>query len=607
MTVTETIPDLFARQAAAYGEAPLFHAKRDGQYQAISWRQAAEDVSALAGFLIGQGLARGDRVLLLSENRPEWGIADVAIQSAGAWTVPIYPTLGAPDIRVIARDCRPALCMASSPDQAQKLLEAAVHECGSRRLVVMQPGPPPWPADWTPWPEALAQGRAQHEQLQGQLAERRRQMSPESTATLLYTSGTTGEPKGVMLSHRNLLSNVAAGLQVIPISRGDLHLSFLPLCHVFERMAGWYLMLAAGASVAYAESMDTVPQNMLEVHPTVMLGVPRFFEKLYARIQEGLRQLPAPRRQLAQWALGIGRASAARRLAAQPIPAWLAVQQAMAECLVFQKLRARLGGALRFFVSGSAPLSKEIGEFFYSVGVTILEGYGLTETSPVITVNRLGSVRFGSVGEPLPGVEVRLADDGEILTRGPHVMQGYFEKPEATCAAIAEGWLRTGDIGRMDPQGYLYVTDRKKDLIKTAGGKFIAPQKLENLLVMDPAVSQAFVYGDRQPYCVALIVPNMEYLRRYAEQAGIRTASVHELVRHERVHGFYWRRVEERQRDLARFEQIKKISLLDQEFSQASGELTPTLKAKRAIIAKRYESLLASLYAIPTSPSHTDQ
>ena len=595
--MTGTIPELFHRQAAIFGARTLFLVKRDGAFQPISWQQAAEDVQALATWLLRQEIRVGDRVLILSENRPEWGVADLAIQSVGAWTVPIYPTLPPADIELISANCQPVLAFASSGAQLVKLLQVKTRVPSLRALVLMDgPAAPPVVVSWA---ETLARGRELTEASQAAIDERRRHRGPEETCTLIYTSGTTGEPKGVMLSHRNFLSNVASCLQVMPIAHSDLHLSFLPLCHVFERMAGWYLMLQAGASVAYAESMDTIPEDMRQVRPTIMLGVPRFFEKLHDRIREALRSAPPLRRRIALWALNVGQRTTACREAQRPLPVGLRVQQALARRLVFKTLQQRLGGRLRFCVSGSAPLSEEIARFFFSVGVTILEGYGLTETSPVITANRLPVPRFGSVGQAVPGVEVRIADDGEILTRGPHVMQGYFQHPEATREVLSDGWLHTGDIGRLDEEGYLYITDRKKDLIKTSGGKFVAPQKLENLFVADPEISQAFVYGDRERYCVALIVPNAEALRRWAHEQGIPGDSLAQLVREPRVQAFYWDRVQQRQQALPSFEQVKRIALLDQEFSQAQGELTPTLKAKRQLIATRYAPILRQLYEVP--------
>ncbi len=591
----ETIPALFARQAAAFGSKTLFLATPDGASRSMTWQEVAQDVLALAGFLLSQRVETGDRVLILSENRPEWGLADLAIQSVGAWTVPLYPTLPAGEVSLIARDCQPVVAIVSTDEQAQKLLETRAQAPSLRTIIIVE-GTPQQGAGVFRWAEALAQGREGGPAAQQAIEARRCRMQPEDTATVIYTSGTTGEPKGVMLSHRNFLSNVQACLQVVSITGDDLHLSFLPLCHVFERMAGWYLMLSVGATISYARNMDTIPEDMRRGRPTIMLGVPRFFEKLHAKIQEGVRQAAPWKRRMAQWAFGVGKRVVAHRQRGRRIPPGLWLQRSLADRLVYSKVKAGLGGRLRFFVSGSAPLSKEIGEFFYGLGVVILEGYGLTETSPVIAVNRPETPRFGSVGPLVPGVEVRIAEDGEILTRGPHVMQGYYRKPEATAAALVDGWFHTGDIGRLDEQGCLMVTDRKKDLIKTAGGKFIAPQKLERLFAADPYISQVLVYGDRRPYCVALIVPNLEQLRRYAQEQEIAARSLQELVRDRRVVDFYWARVEAAQRDLAGFERVKKIALLDQEFSQAGGELTPTLKAKRGVIAARYEPLLNSLY-----------
>lgn len=596
MPTDETIPALFIRQAIRWGRKPLFLMKEGGgPYRPVSWEDALDDVGALSIFLLAQQVNAGDRVLLLSESRPEWGIADLAIQSVGAWTVPIYPSLAEHDLHVISKDCQPVGAIASTSDQAAKLLAVSRQVACLRWIVVMEPSQE-HPALVKPWADALAKSREMAPKLRDLLERRRTQVRPDDTATVIYTSGTTGEPKGVMLSHRNLLSNAAACLQVIPVTAQDVHLSILPLAHVFERMGGWYLMLLVGASVAYAESMDTVVRNMQEVRPTIMLAVPRFFEKLYARIQENVRTASGLKRRIAVWALGVGSVAAARLAAGRPLSRRLHLARWLAERLVFRKIHAQLGGRLRFFVSGSAPLSQEIGTFLYGIGVVVLEGYGLTETSPVITVNRLPVPRFGSVGRPVPGVEVRIAEDGEILTRGPHVMQGYYKKPGPTAEAIVEGWFHTGDIGHLDADGSLVITDRKKDLIKTAGGKFIAPQKLEGLFVSDPYISQAFVYGDRQPYCVALLVPRVDALRRYAQEQGLSPNSLRELVNDPRVLAFYWSRVHAKQQGLAGFEQVKKIALLEQEFTQAGGELTPTLKAKRSVIAQRHAAALRQLY-----------
>lgn len=589
-----TLPTLFLQQATRRPTATLFLVKRAGTYHPITWAAAREQVEVLGRFLLARQVAPGDRVLILSENRPEWAIADLAIQSAGAWSVPIYPSLTADEIRAISQDCSPVSGIASNLGQVEKLLQIQAQVPSLRTIIMMEPAP--CPAGVVPWSEALGKGSGLSA---GELEQRRAALRPQEVATLIYTSGTTGEPKGVMLSHWNFLSNVEACLQVIPLSDVDIHLSFLPLSHVFERMAGWYIVLSTGGCIAYAESMETLPQNMLEVRPTVMLGVPRFFEKLYARIQESRLQAPPAKRRIMDWAFGAGRAVRERRVEGRPIPVGLRLRHALADRLVFHTLQARLGGRLRFFVSGSAPLSKEIAEFFFDAGVTILEGYGLTETSPVIAANRLPLPRFGSVGQPLPGVEVRIAEDGEILTRGPHVMQGYFHKPEATAEAIVDGWFHTGDIGHRDAEGYLFITDRKKDLIKTAGGKFVAPQKLEKLLMGDPYIAQAVVYGDKQPYCVALLVPNFAKLEEVAARCALQGRPVAALVGEPRVVEFYWQRAQAAQQGLPSFEQVKRIALVDHEFSQVGGELTPTMKAKRAVIVQRYETLLRGLYASP--------
>lgn len=590
-----TIPGLFFAQAQRLGRKPLFWMKRQGHYQPISWVEALDTVRALSAFLLNCQIQPGDRIVLLSENRPEWGMADLAIQAVGAWTIPIYPSLTDKEILTIAGDCAPVVCFASSAEQAQKLRVVRGHVPSIRVVVVMDPSHLERDRECS-WVEALEQGRERVGRFQELLDRRFQQLEPHDTATIIYTSGTTGEPKGVMLSHANFLTNAASCLKVIPIQPSDRHLSFLPLSHVFERMGGWYLMLMVGASVAYAENMDTIPQNMLEIRPAVMLGVPRFFEKLYARVQETISHASPPRRRIAQWALSVGQRASSFRLTHRPLPTGLWLCYQMAKLLVFRRLKRRLGGRLRFFVSGSAPLAKSIGEFFYSVGIVILEGYGLTETSPVISVNRLNALKFGSVGLPIENVEVRIAEDGEILTRGPHIMQDYYRRPQETQAAIVDGWFHTGDIGYLDADGFLFITDRKKDLIKTAGGKFVAPQKLENRFVTDPYIAQAFVYGDRERYCVALIVPNLQRLTEYAREHRLPFASAKELLRSTEMYGFIWNRVQALQHDLASFERVKAIALLDQEFSQAAGELTPTLKAKRTTIAARYQDVLRQLY-----------
>ena len=590
-----SLPALFFRQADHFLKKPLFIVREPslGNWISISWSQAAETVRDLAAYLLSNGLNPGDRVLILSENRPEWAMADLAVQMLGAWTVPLYPTLKTEDIGRIAADCQPVACIVSSAEQMTKILPLKQSLPNLRLLIRLdkQAG-----GEAVLWQEAVSQGRKSGKQRKEELQARLNQVKLEFTATLIYTSGTTGEPKGVMLSHGNFLSNVYACLSVIPVTSADRHLSFLPLCHVFERMAGWYLMMAGGAEIAYAQTIDTVPDDMRATSPTVMLGVPRFFEKLYSRIQENFQSQKGIKRKLIRWALGIGLRRSEKICRGDPVPAALKAQYALASRLVFNKLLQKLGGKLRFFVSGGAPLSKEIGEFFHGIGVTIIEGYGLTETSPVIAVNRLSQPVFGTVGPVVPGVEVAIAPDGEILSRGPHIMQGYYRKRDLTAEVIQDGWFHTGDIGHLDSSGRLHITDRKKDLIKTAGGKFVPPQMLEGLFSSDARISQVFVYGDKRPFCVALVVPNRQAAQAFAAEQGLSQLLYPELMAHPKTLAYFWSIVEAKQRDLPAFEQVKKIALLDQEFSLASGDLTPTLKAKRQSIAAKYDALLQSLY-----------
>ncbi len=586
-----TIPQMFFTQVQRFGERRMLLVKREGSYREMRWSEVGQAVEEVALCLWGEGIAPGQRVAILSENRPEWPITDLAIQTIRAITVPIYPTDTPAEVAHILEDSGAVAVIVSTEAQVAKVLAHHATLPQLRRLILMDALERHAQPTILTFAQCLAQGRKTYATrltaLRGMIAA----AQPADTATIIYTSGTTGEPKGVMLSHANFLSNCAAGSQALRVTEHDVHLSFLPLSHVFERMAGYYLMLHQGATIAYAENMDTVPHDLLEVKPTVLLGVPRFYEKLYARVMEAVRTAPAIRQRIFWWAVHLGQHAHKSPLT------WLA------DRVVYRKLNARVGGRVRFCVSGSAPLSKEIAEFFAAVGLIILEGYGLTETSPVISVNRLDAYRFGSVGQPIADVEVRIADDGEILTRGPHIMQGYYQKETETRAVLREGWLHTGDIGHVDHEGFLYITDRKKDLIKTAGGKMVAPQKIENLLVTDPYIAQAFVFGDRERYLAALIVPRFEALKTYAGAHGIPLEPLSALLKHPQTLALIQTRIDAHSRDLASYERIKQFALLEQEWSQASGELTPTLKARRAVLARKYAAVLERLYAAPPEPS----
>jgi len=418
-------------------------------------------------------------------------------------------------------------------------------------------------------------------------------------ATLIYTSGTTGDPKGVMLTHGNLLHNLLAAEKVFPMVNHECTcLSFLPLCHSFERTAGHNFAIYVGETIAYAESVEKVPENMLEVRPHIMCSVPRLYEKMYARVNEKVAADPPLRQKIFRWAIGVGREVFAHRVARTQPGALLKLRFALADRLVFSKIKQRTGGRLRLFISGGAPLAREIAEFFGAAGMLICEGYGLTETSPVITCNRPDRIKPGTVGLPLEHVEVRIAEDGEILTRGPHVMKGYYNKPEATAEAIEkDGWFHTGDIGLVDADGFLVITDRKKDIIVTSGGKNIAPQPIENRLKTNRFFAEVVMIGNRRNFASALVVPNFEALQAWAQGRGIAVSGRDELVRQPQVVQHYTDLINEMTPDLAQFEKIKKIALLTREFSQESGELTPTLKVKRRVVEERYKTMIDMMYA----------
>jgi long-chain acyl-CoA synthetase len=418
-------------------------------------------------------------------------------------------------------------------------------------------------------------------------------------ASIIYTSGTTGEPKGVCLTHDNFLSNCRSCLELLPLAEDDMALSFLPLSHVFERMASYYFTVFIGGTIAYAENMDSLQRNLKEVRPTYVCSAPRFYEKMYINIMNSVTQSPPFRRYLFNRSLAVAKKyieEKLNRIDVDPVT-WLRYH--LAKTFIFSKVREAVGGRIKFFISGGAPLSKELAEFLYSVGIIVLEGYGLTETSPVVSCNTLKAFKFGSVGKPVKGVEVRIAADGEILVSGPSVMKGYYKKEKETREALdGDGWLHTGDIGFIDGEGFLHITDRKKDIIITASGKNLAPQPIENLLKSDSYLQEVVLHGDKRPYLTALVVPNFDALKGLALRQGIPYVAADELVRHPRVHDFIAKRIEEKQKDLANYEKIKKFVLLDRGLTIEEGEITPTLKVKRRVIAERYKKILDKMYEV---------
>ncbi len=591
----ETIPGVFFDQVQRLNGRCALKYKEVSSFKDISWSDFGQKVKFFSLGLMKLGLNKGDKVAILSENRPEWAFCDLGIISAGAISVPIYATDTAKEVEYILNDCQAKIVAVSHNPQLDKILSIENNLTALQYIIIFNSENRLDGKFILTFDEILKLGREveKGDLLFGQNLE---VLKSEDAVTIIYTSGTTGEPKGAMLTHNNFLSNCRSAAQVLPITENDTYLSFLPLSHVFERMAGYYMMIHQGATIAYAQNLDTVAEDIKIVKPTVTAGVPRFYEKIYAKILDKAIHSSFIKKHLFFWSIKIGRKYGQKKLNKKKIDLWLKLKHKIASVLVFTKLKNNLGGRLRFFISGGAPLAKEIAEFFYSAGVIILEGYGLTETSPVISVNTLERFKFGTVGRLLPGVEVKISQDGEILTKGPHIMKGYHNKPEQTNEVLKEGWFYTGDIGSIDQDGFLVITDRKKEIIVTSGGKNVAPQYIENLLKSDRYISQVMLCGDKRKYLTALIAPNFENLKRYARYKKIAYNQISDLIKQPGIINFISRRIAEKTKELASFEQIKYFTLIDREFSQPGGELTPTLKLKRKVIAEKYKNILESMY-----------
>jgi long-chain acyl-CoA synthetase len=559
------------------------------------WFDRLRDLALGLGSL---GVGRGDRVVIMAESRPEWLLVDLAILTLGAVTVPVYSTLTGAQACHIVRDSGARLAFVSTGEQLDKL-QRVRHELP--RLEAIVPFEPV--AETSPSIVALTEVvKRGHARMMGEWGVARefrdstRTIRPADLATIIYTSGTTGEPKGVMLSHGNLISNLVAGHAVVPVHEEDVSLSYLPLSHSFERLVS-YVYLAHGVTIVFAESMDTIGRDMTIVRPTVMTGVPRVYEKFQARIMEKGHALPQPRRTLFHWGVRVAAARGRALAQGQPVGGLLALESALAERLVFSKIRDGVGGRLRVLASGSAPLPLSVAEFFAGIGLPITEGYGLTETSPIVSANPLDAPRLGTVGKPVQGVEVRIAEDGEILVRGPNVMQGYHNLPDETDAVLRGGWFHTGDIGTLDAEGYLTITDRKKDLLVTSGGKKVAPQPIEATLKRSPLVAEAVLLGDRRRFVSALIVPDFAALERRLKELGRPPETDRDaLVRREDVLGLYAELVNGLNRDLSQFEKIKRFRLLPREFTADAGELTPTMKVKRKSVEQNWSAEIDALY-----------
>lgn len=570
---------------------------RGGEIEGWSSRELFERIRDFSLGFRAVGLSPGDRVALVSESRPEWLMCDLAILAAGGVTVPIYPTLSSAQGRYILQDSGSKLAIVSTTLQLEKVQDIRHLLPDLQAVIAMDPAAAT-KASVVALEDVERRGHARMTGEWGagrEFRERAREVRPEDLATIIYTSGTTGEPKGVMLTHANLVANLRAASDVLNVGQDDVALSFLPLSHAFERMVS-YVYLFTGVSMVFAESFDTVKRDIAAVRPTVLTGVPRVYEKLQSGILEKAQAASASKARVFRWALGAGVAKAAAVLRGKSVGPLTALQASLADRLVFAKIREALGGRLRFVVSGSAPLAANVTEFFQAIGLPVIEGYGLTETAPILTVNPPGAARVGTVGRPIAGVELRIASDGEILARGPNVMTGYLNKPEATADVLKDGWFHTGDIGVIDGEGYLTITDRKKDLLVTSGGKKIAPQPIEAILKRSPLVSEAVLLGDRRRYAAALIVPDFAALERRLGELG-RTPSEREaLVHRPDVVALYQEIIDALNRELSQFERIKRIAILPREFSIDSGELTPTLKVKRKVVEERWKEEIEKLY-----------
>lgn len=595
------LADLLTETARRFPGKKALLFKDNDRYLSYTWGEVSDKVTAVASALLAQGAKPGDRLALLSENRPEWLILDLAAQMLGVATVPIYPSLTPAEIQYILADSGAAFVGVSNKTLFEKLTPALVALPALRVVIGFDASLSVSGADiriplllMRDLERDISRGDrgGDSPQKAGTVP-----VDAAAVASIIYTSGTTGKPKGVMLTHANFLHNVLASRQALKMGETDLHLSFLPLCHVFERMAGHYLMVHIGATIAYAESLESVPKNLIEVRPTFVLGVPRFYEKIRDRVLEALKSAGPLKKGLFFWAKELGERKRELELKNKKADLAFRLKLGLANILVYRKFAHRLGGRVRFCVSGGAPLPKEIAEFFDDLGVKIYEGYGLTETSPVISVNREAQCKFGTVGIPLDGAEVRIGDDGEILTRGASVMKGYYGKPEETAAVLdKDGWFHTGDLGRLDKDGFLSITGRKKELIVTSGGKKISPRPIEETLEKDEYLLRCVLFGDGRHFITAFLVPRKEKLLEYADQNKIAYTSYADLLRNAKIYQFIEARVERLTADLANFEKIKYFTLLESDFTQASGELTPTLKVKREVVQSRYKDLLLPFY-----------
>ncbi|HSE22035.1 MAG TPA: long-chain fatty acid--CoA ligase [Pyrinomonadaceae bacterium] len=587
-----TLVDVFERVARLHKRKDTLNYKSEGRWYSVSSDEMMVRAKEIAAGLYSIGVRRGDRVAILSDSRVEWTLTDAGCLFAGVVDVPIYPTLTPPQVKYILNDSGAGVLFVANREKYEELRDV-IAESPSKQVVVFDSTAA---ADVLSLVQLEAKGAALLNEQPGLIDRVSREISSDDLATIIYTSGTTGEPKGVMLSHSNLVSNLIDSSGHLSFGEKDIALSVLPLSHVFERQA-MYMYLNQGMAVYFAESLLTIGPNLREVRPTVLVGVPRIFEKIYDRIQERAAASGRASTAILNWSVGVARKYAEYLIAHKPVPGRLKIKHALAEKLVFTKWRDAFGGRIRLLLSGGAALPEELAYIYIGAGIPIMQGYGLTETSPVITAGELDENRPGTVGKAIPNVEIRIAEDGEIETRGPNVMKGYYNKPEETRAVFtSDGWFKTGDIGTIDADGFLRITDRKKELFKTSGGKYISPQPIEQAIKGSRFVNQVVLIGAGRKFPAALVVPIWEQLESYCKLKGIQVQSRKELCHHPRILDLLQRQIDALTPNLARYEKIKAIALLENEFSIEGGELTPTLKIKRRVIDEKYRDVIDRLY-----------
>ena len=591
-----TIPEMYHATIARVPDCFAFFEKKEGSWVGLRYRDVEKRVEDFASGLSAMGVGKGDKIAILSGNNSKWAITDYAVACLGGITVTVFPSLIPSQIHYILDHSDTKYIVCEDEQQIEKVVPF-LDSSKSLRGIISMKGGCGGKDHIIDYEKVIKKGRVNRKKTSFPLKGIAKNVRSDDLLTLVYTSGTTGDPKGVMLTHGNLVSNVIAGRKAIRVTREDRFLSFLPLSHAFERMVGHYTAFSAGSAVYYAEGIEQLAANMEEVRPTVMASVPRLFEKMHAKVVDRVNAGPGLKRKMFWWAIGVGQRSIAYLQRDRKPKGLLGFKFGLANRLVFSKLKERVGGNLRFFVSGGAPLSKEVGEFFASANIPILEGYGLTETSPVITVNRRDFYKFGTVGAPVKGVEVRIADDGEVHCRGKNVMRGYYKNDEATKEVIDEkGWFRTGDIGMLDEDGYLRITDRKKNLIVTSCGKNVAPVPLEKALSTSRYVEQCMVIGDNLKFISALIVPCYGALEDWARSRGIEIKERKDLLGKTEVQKLFDGVLRETMEAFASYERVKKYSLLPEEWTVENDMLTPTLKTKRREILKRYAPLVEKMY-----------